>query len=177
MKEVVTVLDAIRNIYTRKLKRRKYIMMKNDKEREGDLVKTYKERDIILIEIGYKNYQEYLNSDLWKGIRRKVFSKYGSKCKICENEARVVHHKGYGKNILLGLMLEPLIPLCHSCHTKIEFHDNGNKRSLTEANGFLTKILQSSKPCEQVKKLKGLCKLCGKKARNGKKYCRPCYKS
>lgn len=157
--------------------KQKYAVMRNIKEQEGVLVKTYKERDEILLEIGYKNYQEYLSSDLWKAIRRKVFYKCGNKCKLCQKEANVIHHKGYGKNILLGLMLDPLIPLCHSCHSKVEFHPDNTKRSLMEANGFLTKLLSTLNPVKKEKKVKEMCRLCGKKARKGKKYCRPCYKT
>lgn len=92
----------------------------------------------VFQKLGFKSYQEYLQSDRWKRIRAKVFRKCG-KCKVCGNKAEVVHHKNYDEKTLRGDCLKSLVPLCHSCHYKMEFTQYNKKNQLSEANRKLRK--------------------------------------
>lgn len=65
---------------------------------------------------GYKNY---LNSDYWKNLRRKILNK-NKYCQICNSIWFIqVHHKRYVDrkgNILGREKLSDLIVLCRECH-------------------------------------------------------------
>lgn len=88
-------------------------------------------RDRRLKNIGFATYQAYLNSDLWKEIRDRVFAEKGSACLCCGKVAVQIHHTRYKMEDLLGTNLRHLQPVCGSCHREIEFKPNGRKRSRT----------------------------------------------
>lgn len=96
---------------------------------------TYTERNEFLHKMGYQSYTAYLASDLWKGIRRRVFSR-GRRCCLCTRFGTAVHHKFYSKSNLKGRDLKGLVPICSACHKEVEF-DLGEK--LCEADA-LTKF-------------------------------------
>ena len=83
--------------------------------------------------MGYEDYQAYLLSDLWRSIRARVYGAYGTRCGLCKDQqAEVIHHLRYSKDVLLGDNLKQLVPLCGACHHDIEF--NGDlKRSVPDA--------------------------------------------
>jgi len=97
----------------------------------------YKERDKILLGLGYSSYKNYLHSPLWKKIRTKVIQRANGLCEIsgCNAAASQVHHLVYSQQILLGYKrkLRHLIAVCRSCHTHGEFA-NRQKVSRSEAN-------------------------------------------
>lgn len=90
---------------------------------------SYESRDLILSKMGFDSYRDYLASDLWKRIRRKVYTAKGSRCFLCGNQADALHHSRYHRNDLLGKKIRFIDPICDSCHNRIEF-DGDKKRSL-----------------------------------------------
>ena len=55
-----------------------------------------RERNETLLNIGYRSYEFYLSSDLWKWIREEVVSQKGSTCCCCKRtEYESVHHEFY----------------------------------------------------------------------------------
>lgn len=104
---------------------------------------TYNKRNIILEELGFTDYQEYLKSNLWKSIRAKVLP---SKCCCCRKKASQVHHSKYTFENLSGKSIEHLHPICLGCHQKIEFTKKGIKRSLHDAEKARRKLAKSKKP-------------------------------
>ena len=96
------------------------------KDRLGD---SYTSRNLILKKLGFENYSDYLKSDLWKSIRKKVYSQKGDQCCLCENKATELHHHRYAKDDLTGKRTKNIKPICHECHEKIEF-ENGTKNSV-----------------------------------------------
>lgn len=60
-------------------------------------------------------HREYLRSEIWKAVRLKALSHYGSICRACGAHGTDVHHKTYerwgGKELLSDLEV-----LCRSCH-------------------------------------------------------------
>ena len=88
---------------------------------------------------GFKNYAEYLRSDLWASIRERVFSLKGRSCVGCRKFATVVHHRRYDGMTMSGGDLRGLVPMCMGCHKKIEFSGK-RKNSLSKANNRLKKL-------------------------------------
>ncbi len=98
-----------------------------------DRIVGYRERNRNLHAMGYSSYAEYLQSDLWKGIRSRVLLP-DTKCYICDRLATQLHHTAYRKCDLEGRDLRRLIPLCHPCHERIEFRDgDGEKLNIRQA--------------------------------------------
>lgn len=106
---------------------------------------TYQARNILLREMGYSNYAEYLESDLWAGIKRRAFEELGRLCLICNGGAEVLHHISYGKEVMQGKTLAPLAPLCHGCHHEVEFDAAGKKRTLAQAHTQYRRMLRGGK--------------------------------
>ncbi len=76
--------------------------------------------------LGFKSYQEYLESDFWKQKRDDILSqvkfcqKCGSKEKLC------VHHLSY---INVGNeRTKDITVLCWDCHKKEHEEEDGTKR-------------------------------------------------
>ncbi|MFA5381876.1 MAG: hypothetical protein WC356_01835 [Candidatus Micrarchaeia archaeon] len=110
----------------------------------------YKQRNISLQKLGFKTYQEYLCSDLWRKIRRKVLGREKNICQIChKNIATQIHHHNYKYETLRGdkRKLRHLVAICGDCHKKAEFSDCGDKSSLPEANERMN--LPNYKICPQ----------------------------
>ncbi len=78
----------------------------------------FAERRTSLYRLGFRSYEEYLASPLWKGIKAKVsVSNKGGKCKVCKNNRAVeFHHKSYDLQVMQGLDLRKILPICRECH-------------------------------------------------------------
>ncbi len=70
------------------------------------------------------DYNAYLKTPLWKGIKGKVLAKAGRKCACCSRRATEVHHRDYRPRVLTGEDLSPLVPVCRPCHNLIETERN-----------------------------------------------------
>lgn len=93
---------------------------------------SYQERNKILFGIGFKDYDEYLKSDLWAEIRFKQL-KAMPDCLMCGETATQVHHLKYTEENLKGINAKCLSSICRRCHNKIEF-SSGSKVTLESAN-------------------------------------------
>lgn len=153
---------------------------------------AYAVRNAILRKMGYPTYGEYLQSPLWAGIRKRVFSSQGTHCRLCKRQAEVVHHLRYTKDVMQGDNLRQLVPLCHGCHRQVEF-DCDSKRSVEEAFDHYHRLLlgdgyekwrsdrQRAKQVAREKKRLRLkkrihhrCPKCGKLRKKNKTHCRAC---
>ena len=96
---------------------------------------------LTLKHLGFADYADYLQSDLWKTIRAKVLRKH-PKCRAgCGGNPATqvqVHHKAYTEVNLRGFALLGLVAICSACHETIEF-EGGVKNSLSAANAKLNK--------------------------------------
>ncbi len=95
---------------------------------------AYKERDKVLKKMGFSTYKDYLKSELWSGIRKRVLERDRNHCRFCKNrKATTAHHKRYFWNDLNGITIKRIISVCHRCHYRLEFKKK-EKGSLAEAN-------------------------------------------
>jgi hypothetical protein len=100
------------------------------------------------------DYNDYLNSPFWYVIRYTVLYRDSHTCRLCGENAEVVHHHDYSRGTLYGMNLDALVSLCHSCHEQIEF-DNGDKiisqsRKREKFDELLEKYLHSNETISQV---------------------------
>lgn len=120
----------------------------HEKQRSGE---NYRSRNLILKEMGFECYKDYLRSSLWKEIRMRVLERDVFKCQICDGNATQVHHSRYHKRDLTGKNIKFLHSLCEDCHENIEF-DNGKKLWMDEAlkkQKKLTATAQEEKSTQQ----------------------------
>ncbi len=101
---------------------------------------------------GYSKYKDYLQSDEWQEVRKRVFLERGRRCERCgkdlENKIADVHHKTYEN--LFNEKLEDLEVLCRPCHQE----EHKDKRHSKEK-----KKLSFEQRCEMLKTTKGRRKL------------------
>ncbi len=132
---------------------------------------TYADRDKILLAMGYRGYEEYLASALWRGIRSRAWKLKGNVCTLCDGTARVLHHIAYGRAVLAGTCLKSLVPLCHECHERVEFDSKKRKRTLHATLRAYTRLLKEKRG-ERSKPL--FCQGCRRRIFQGV-YCRLCF--
>lgn len=112
-----------------------------------NLNNPYEYRNENLKKLGFKNYQSYLRSELWKSIRSRVLQNAKFRCIRCRKKATQVHHRAYDMATLRGDELSALTAVCDRCHKKAEHTKperddhlglNGYQR-LQRANAMLTR--------------------------------------
>ena len=82
---------------------------------------NYQERNLLLLDIGFVSYSEYLKSDIWDAIRAKTLEVHKD-CFCCrQNKATQAHHRRYSQNNLRLLVIGDMIGVCNWCHERIEF--------------------------------------------------------
>lgn len=116
-------------------------------------VKTYQQRQEVLKKLGFSSYKDYLESHLWKRIRRAAFRLLGSRCSLCGGTANVIHHMTYDELVLLGKDISQLLPLCYICHNKLEIKSDGSKRSLLGSIA-VCKIMLGSKRLTTTRRIR-----------------------
>lgn len=105
------------------------------------LIRQYGARNRKLKKYGYANYEDYLKSEEWREIKRKVESRGGhwKICEVCVSTEKIqLHHvrySGIGKGNLNNLK-----PLCNSCHFKVHQITLKGKCGLKTAVRKLKKI-------------------------------------
>lgn len=95
---------------------------------------TYKDRDTILQEMGFKSYQEYLASDLWNIIKSVILKRDKGQCRLCSAKTRTVHHISHSLNTFLGKSCGMLVAICPSCRASCEVGKEGRKLSTREVH-------------------------------------------
>lgn len=106
---------------------------------------SYAERDALVILLGYLSYTDYLNSELWYLIKKRLRKERGDQCTFCTNPALEYHHVNYTLNCLSGTDLSSIIPVCRICHMLIEYDAAGCKRNLEEAQEAYQKMVRGAK--------------------------------
>lgn len=61
-------------------------------------------------------YAVYLQSPLWKRIRKRILKRDEHLCRDCGREAKHVHHLSYAPLVMFGRDDSKLLSLCVSCH-------------------------------------------------------------
>lgn len=74
--------------------------------------------------IWWEKYNQYLRSQQWHTLRKKVLERDGKTCQAClTREATQVHHLFYSLYNQLGFSAAfECVAICHTCHEKIHPH-------------------------------------------------------
>lgn len=88
------------------------------------------------------NYQEYLESPLWKAIRNLVLVRSNFECCCCSRKATQVHHQDCSEKTMSGFRVDTLYAICGDHHKEIEF-DGDIKNSLHDANKKLFVLIKA----------------------------------
>ena len=109
-------------------------------------MRVYRERNRILKAMGFPSYAAYLQSDLWKSIRRRVLES-NPKCSACGRPATQAHHRSYRKPDLDGRDLSRIYAVCASCHRTSEFRaGDGAKLNPAQATTKLQQLRAKKSP-------------------------------
>lgn len=116
------MLDKDKPIFKKKTKNNTFKQKISNKQ---------KKRQSIIRKI-HKNYQVYLESDLWQQIRLRVLIRDNYTCRLCGEHANQVHHSNYKPKTLIGRHIDALYAICQFCHKEVEFYPDGTKRTLKQ---------------------------------------------
>jgi hypothetical protein len=94
-------------------------------------------RETILTRMGFRDYDEYRESPLWRKIRRRVLKRDLKLCVRCRGPATEVHHRNYLEPVLRGDDDASLVAVCRICHEAIERDPEGRRRSDVEKEAVL----------------------------------------
>lgn len=117
---------------------------------------AYQQRNALLREMGYPTYADYLASDLWQTIRRRVLAAHRYNCGLCSGRAVQVHHIRYTREAILGQGITHFVPVCRSCHERHEVQ-NCYKVTIDQCNEamrrtFFAKMAQKRKNRQPTRK-------------------------
>jgi len=141
---------------------------------------TYERRNVVLGQMGYATYADYLLSELWIGIRARVMDRDHGVCRVCARKAVSVHHITYEQKVMRGEDLSQLIAICRGCHKRIEFDDDGAKLlSSSKVAARLHERAGKTRKRSRVKAMRPRCRCCQKqvKALGRDDICMTCYRS
>lgn len=142
------------------------------------VMRPYRKRNQKLYALGFRTYQEYLQSDLWKDIRKRVLERDNGACRYCGKRATAVHHSSYTKAALTGTSLDALFAICHTCHHHIEFNGDGSKARIHEVRERGKTLCRNNGAPHPINRRHGRkCKACGKKTKSAKRdLCHHCHR-
>lgn len=95
-----------------------------------------------LARLGFRTYQHYLRSPLWKAVKAHVLRSKGDTCFLCPQKASTVHHRRYTGLTLIGEHLQYLDPICNGCHQMIEFDVDGTKLASGDVEEYVQEHLR-----------------------------------
>lgn len=76
-------------------------------------------------EFSEKYYNQYLQSDVWKDLRQRIFARDSFLCQVClKNKATAVHHLSYDSLFNPNQKKDfafNLISICNECHSIIHY--------------------------------------------------------
>jgi hypothetical protein len=87
------------------------------------------------------SHSEYLETSLWRKIRRRILKRDLNICRICSAKASIVHHHSYDYEVICGTNEDELVSLCKRCHKRIEFDDEGRHRTVEEKRIVFEKMM------------------------------------
>jgi len=119
-------------------KKKKEIRKSKKKLPDGN--RSYRQRDQILLHLGFESYGAYLRSKAWKRVVRLV-SDRDVVCRICGVSGSVCHHFSYSLDTLKGSDITEVVLLCGGCHLSLEFNPNGRKRRFLEVRNLSIQAL------------------------------------
>jgi hypothetical protein len=102
-------------------------------------LRGYYPRHVLVRELGFPSYAEYLKSEKWAEIRSAVLNE-NSDCRVCRRPANQVHHLKYTKANLSGENRDDLVGICKECHFLVEYDEDGDKRTIGEARKAFHKM-------------------------------------
>ncbi len=77
--------------------------------------------------LGFKNYKEYLTSDIWLWVRHCMLKEF-DRCYTCNRKNTLqVHHKNY--NRIGQEKSDDLLVLCKNCHTNLHPKEKDGKNT------------------------------------------------
>lgn len=104
----------------------------------------YRDRLKALLLLGFPSYWDYLESDLWKIIRKSIFARDNYRCIVpgCRVHGHIqAHHLSYKLDVLCGLDPSRIVTLCSDHHKIVEFTKAGRKLSLSRVVSKTTELL------------------------------------
>ena len=126
-------------------------------EKQFEKMSPYWERNRILKSLGFDSYKDYRDSELWKKeIRPKAIQKDKGMCCKCgkndRDDSMQIHHTKYTEDNLSGKSLDGMVCVCASCHYRAEFTRKGKKKSLAQANAYLSRPFKNKrkKPAKKI---------------------------
>jgi hypothetical protein len=127
---------------------------------------VYLDRWRIVRGLGFQNYNDYLQSELWSRIRSRVIRKSRGMCSMCEGRANQVHHTRYTKENLSGANINHMIASCEDCHHLIHLNNNefvGQVESMNRADIFIKskKVVLKHKTHKKDFRVDAKCVYCG----------------
>lgn len=139
-------------------------------------------------QIGFSNYELYLQSPKWAAIRLRTLIEQDRRCYICHGAATAIHHERYTWANLNGTDHIGLKAICQECHDAIELTKDGIPRgSLTLVfYAALKRMRQFGTDCPKDVPAKPTvtpnlgkhfkrCPVCRRNwTKRGRNYCRPC---
>lgn len=88
-----------------------------------------------------QQYQDYLNSDIWKQKRLKVLNRAKFVCERCKKEqATQIHHKTYEH--IFNEPLSDLLAVCADCHRTIHGIKSVEEKRKIRLFGQLKRVYQ-----------------------------------
>jgi hypothetical protein len=93
--------------------------------------------------MGFRDYDDYRKSWLWRKITKRIRKRDEDRCFRCRGDAGGaggpvhVHHRSYAPKVLAGLADECLVCLCEGCHNIIHFDDHRRPRTDQETERLL----------------------------------------
>ncbi len=109
----------------------------------SEALRSYRQRLNVLRAMGYHDYDAYLQSDLWRGIRLAKIREEAAICWACGKAGCLqVHHSAYDRDTLDGKRPDRLFVVCDACHESAEFYGKSLKLGPSEATDNLREIRQ-----------------------------------
>lgn len=101
---------------------------------------VFKQRDLDIAGLGFKDYAGYLKSGLWAAIRRKCFDAFGPDCHFCGAAGVQIHHDHYEVRVLCGRNFKALYVTCRCCHSRGSFLRNKDFMSPKQATARMRNL-------------------------------------
>ena len=98
--------------------------------------------------LGFRTYNDYLASTLWRRIKSQELRKADGKCAACGKSTRTIHHRDYRPRVLSGEDRSALVALCQPCHDVVHYAPGHKERSWNESERILRELVERSSAAE-----------------------------